>query len=112
MHTINWSEFEQVDLRAGTIIKVADFPEAKKPAYQVWIDFGNSIGIKQTSAQITKLYQKDELLHTQVICVINFPPKQIGPFMSEVLITGLVVADGDVVLTRPDKPVPNGTKLA
>ncbi|MBP7057016.1 tRNA-binding protein [Candidatus Gracilibacteria bacterium] len=112
MHTLSWAEFEQVDLRAGTIIKVADFPEAKKPAYQVWIDFGPTIGIKKTSAQITKLYQKEELLHTQVICVINFPSKQIGQFMSEVLITGLVVANGSVVLTRPDKPVPNGTKLA
>jgi tRNA-binding protein len=112
MDTINWNDFEKVELRVGTIIDVKDFPEARKPAYQVFINFGKALGIKKSSAQITKLYEKEALIGKQVIGVINFPRKQIGPFMSECLITGFVQADGSVVLAVPDKEVENGLKLA
>lgn len=108
---IAWDDFERVDIRAGTIVRVEPFPEARKPAYKVWIDFG-PLGIKKSSAQITTLYSKEELIGTQVIAVTNFPPRQVGPFMSEVLITGFFNEDGSVVLSRPERPVPNGSKLA
>lgn len=111
METITWSDFERVDLRVGTIVAVAEFPEARKPAYKVKVDFGPDIGIKQSSAQITTLYSKDELVGRQIIGVVNFPPKQIGPFVSKFLITGLYREDGAVVLAVPDKAVPNGAKL-
>ena len=110
METINWSDFEKVELRAGTIVKVEDFPEAKKPAYKLWIDLGD-LGTKKSSAQITKLYKKEDLIGKQVLCVVNFPPKQIGNFISEVLTTGFVTEEG-VVLAVPEKPVENGSKLA
>lgn len=112
MKQISWSEFEQVELRVGTIISATDFPEAKKPAYKLSIDFGPSIGIKNSSAQVTKLYRPQELVGKQILAVTNFPPKQIGPFMSEVLVTGLVLDEGKVVLVGPDMPVANGSKLA
>jgi tRNA-binding protein len=112
MSTITWQEFEQVDLRAGTIIQVDDFPKARKPAFKLLIDLGPEIGIKPSSAQITKRYTKEHLLGKQVLCVVNFPPKQIADFRSEVLTTGYVLPDGEVVLTSPDFPVPNGTRLA
>lgn len=112
MKQINWSEFEQVELRVGTILSATEFPEAKKPAYKLSIDFGPSIGIKNSSAQVTKLYRPQELVGKQILAVTNFPPKQIGPFMSEVLVTGLVLEEGKVVLVGPDMPVPNGAKLA
>lgn len=112
MKQISWSEFEQVELRVGTIISATDFPEAKKPAYKLSIEFGPSIGIKNSSAQVTKLYRPQELVGKQVLAVTNFPPKQIGPFMSEVLVTGLVLDEGKVVLVGPDMPVANGSKLA
>ena len=86
MHTLTRDEFEKVDMRIGTVVDVKDFPEARNPAYQVWIDCGADIGIKKTSAQITKLYSKEELIGKQVVAVVNFPPKQVGPFMSECLI--------------------------
>ncbi len=108
--TISWNDFEKVDLRVGTIVSVEDFPEAKVPAYKLKIDFGE-FGIKKSSAQITKLYKKEDLLGRQVICVTNFAPKQIGPFISEVLTTGFYT-DGGVVLSAPDRNVPNGSKLA
>jgi tRNA-binding protein len=112
MKQINWNEFEQVDLRVGTIVDVQDFPEARKPAYKLRVDFGNEIGIKKSSAQITDLYTKEELLNKQVIAVVNFPPKQIGPFISECLITGFADETGAIVLAVPDKKVPDGGKLA
>nr|WP_295931476.1 tRNA-binding protein [uncultured Dyadobacter sp.] len=112
MDTITWQDFEQVDLRAGTIIQVDDFPKARKPAFKLRIDLGPEIGIKASSAQITARYTKEQLLGKQVLCVVNFPPKQIADFRSEVLTTGFVLANGEVILTSPDFPVPNGTRLA
>jgi tRNA-binding protein len=110
--TITWQDFEKVELRAGTIIEVNDFPKARKPAYKLLIDFGQEIGIKRSSAQITKRYTKDELLGKQVICVTNFPPRQIADFMSEVLTTGFILENGEVVLSEPQQKVPNGSLLA
>ncbi|MBP8228393.1 MAG: tRNA-binding protein [Pararheinheimera sp.] len=112
METINWEQFGLVELRVGTIIEVADFPQARKPAYQLKVDFGSDIGVKQSSAQITALYTKEQLLGKQVIGVVNFPVKQIGPFRSECLITGFYRPDGAVVLAVPEQQVPNGSKMA
>lgn len=112
MSTISWQDFENVGLRAGTIIRVEDFPKARKPAYKLWIDLGDEIGTKQSSAQITHRYSKEVLLGKQVLCVVNFPVKQIADFKSEVLTTGFVLPDGEVILASPDFPVPNGTRLA
>lgn len=111
MESIEWSDFERVELVAGTIVEVEEFPEAKKPAYKLKIDLGPTIGIKRSSAQITTLYTKEELLGKQVLCVVNFKPKKIGPFTSEVLTTGFIQGP-DVVLCIPERRVPNGTKLA
>lgn len=108
---ISWSDFTKVDMRVGTIIDVRDFPEARNPAYQVKIDFGAGIGVKKSSAQITSLYTKEELMGRQVIAVINFPKKQIANFRSECLILG-AVAGKDVILLQPDSLVPNGLKIA
>ena len=110
MQEVTWSEFEKVELRVGTIIEVQDFPEARKPAYKLHIDFGE-LGVKKSSAQITKHYTREDLLGKQVVCVINFPPKQIGPFISECLTTGFADEHGDVVLTQPERHVPNGSKI-
>lgn len=108
---INYQDFEKVDIRVGEIIKVEDFPEAKKPAYKLTIDFGSSVGVKKSSAQITKHYKKEDLVGKMVIGVVNFPQKQIGPFISEVLILGLPDENGDVVLLSPTKVVPKGGKM-
>ncbi len=112
METITWQDFEKVELRAGTIIEVNDFPKAKKPAYQLKVDLGDEIGIKQSSAQLTKLYSKEGLLGRQVLCVTNFPPRQIANFLSEILVTGYILEDGEVVLSAIERSVPNGTRLA
>ena len=108
---ISWDDFAQVELCVGTIVDVQDFPEARKPAYKVKVDFGPDIGIKQSSARVTELYAKEELLGRQIIGVVNFPPKQIGPVMSEFLLTGFYRPDGSVVLAVPDMHVTNGAKL-
>ncbi len=108
---LTWEEFEKVELRAGTVIDVQDFAKARKPAYKLWIDFGGEVGIKRSSAQVTTYYQKEELLGRQVLAVTNFPPRQIADFMSEVLVTGFILPDGSVVLTQPERLVPNGTRL-
>lgn len=104
-------DFNKIDIRTGKIIEVSDFPEAKKPAFKLTIDFGFDVGIKKSSAQITKNYQKEDLLGKQVLAVVNFPPRQIGHFISEVLTLGLPDENGEVVLIRPDKNTPIGGKL-
>jgi len=111
MKEINWSEFEAVELRVGTVINAERFPEARKPAYKITIDFGPDIGSRRSSAQVTDLYTAQELIGKQVIGVVNFPPKQIGPMRSECLITGFYTDDGRVVLAVPERAVPNGAKL-
>ena len=111
MQQIQWADFERVELRVGTVLEVLDFPEARKPAWQLRIDFGPEIGIRKSSAQIVALYDKEQLVGRQVIGVVNFPPKQIGPVRSEVLVTGFHDEQGRVVLAVPERSVPNGAKL-
>jgi tRNA-binding protein len=109
--TISFADFEAVDIRVGTIVETGPFPEARKPAIKLWIDFGEEIGVKKSSAQITKHYAPEDLTGRQVAAVVNFPPRQIGKFMSEVLTLGFPDEDGGVVLIAPTLPVPNGGKL-
>ncbi|MNY17418.1 tRNA-binding protein YgjH [compost metagenome] len=111
MEEISWSDFEKIDLRVGTILAVEDFPKARKPAYQLTIDFGSILGIKQSSAQITVHYTKEELVGRQVVAVVNFPRKQIANFFSECLVTGFADEQGDIILTTVEKKVPNGARL-
>ena len=108
---ISWNDFEKVEMRVGTIIEVNDFPKANKPAYQLAIDFGTEIGLRKSSAQITKQYSKEELVGKQIIAVVNFPKKQIADFMSECLVLGSVGNDNDIVLLSSDKPVENGLRI-
>jgi tRNA-binding protein len=110
MEQITWKDFERVELRAGTIIEVEEFPEARKPAYKLKIDFGE-LGVKRSSAQIKDLYRKEDLLGKQILAVVNFPPKQIANFRSEVLTTGFYLPTGEVVVLHPERKVPNGAKL-
>ena len=112
MAELSWADFEKVELRVGTITAADNFPEARRPAWKLTIDFGEKLGTRRSSAQITDLYSSQELVGKQVFAVVNFPPKQIGPFMSECLVTGLIQDDGSVVLAVPDKPVRNGLRLA
>lgn len=112
METIDWNDFAKVELRVGTIIEAEVFPEARKPAYKLKVDFGAEIGVRKSSAQITDAYAVDELVGRQVVGVVNFPPKQIGPVRSECLVTGFHREDGAVILAVPDSAVPNGAKLA
>jgi tRNA-binding protein len=107
---INWDDFEKVDIRSGTIIEVNDFPKAKKPSYQLRIDFG-PLGIKQSSAQVTHHYTKEELAGRQVVAVVNFPPKQIANFFSECLVLGVYDENNQVILLQPNKPVANGQRI-
>ena len=111
MKEISWAEFEQVELRVGTVLKVEPFPEARKPAYKVWVDFGPEIGERKTSAQVTHLYSSEELVGRQIVGVVNFPVKQVGPFRSEFLLCGFYRPDGAVVLAVPERSVENGAKL-
>lgn len=108
---ISYADFERVDIRVGTVLEASDFPEARKPAIKLKIDFGQEIGVKRSSAQITVHYKPEDLIGRQVLGVVNFPPRQIGPFMSEVLTLGFADDKGAIVLAASDKPVPNGEKL-
>jgi len=112
MQPIDWTDFEAVELRAGTVVTAEAFPEARKPAYKVTVDFGPEIGRKQTSARVTDLYSPEDLIGRQVIGVINLPDKQIGPVLSQFLLTGFYDESGAVVIAQPERPVPNGAKLA
>ena len=112
MMEISWNDFQKVELRVGTIKAVDAFPEARKPAWKLTVDFGDDVGTRRSSAQITERYKAEELIGKQVLAVVNFPPKQIGPFMSECLVTGFVTEDGSVVLAVPDQVVTNGLRLA
>jgi tRNA-binding protein len=109
---ISFDDFLKVDIRAGTVIEATSFPQARKPAYKLKIDFGPDIGVKRSSAQITVHYTLEDLVGTQVAAVVNFPPRQIGPFMSEVLTLGFADANGDIVLLRPERGVPNGSRMS
>ena len=112
MQKISWNDFEKIELRSGTVVEVLPFPQARKPAYIIVADFGPAIGVRKSSAQVTALYQPQDLVGRQIIGVINFPAKQIGPMRSEFLVTGFPCANGSVVLAQPERPVENGLKLA
>ena len=111
MHEISWQDFEQVELRVGRVLEAREFPEARKPAYLLQVDFGEEIGVRKSSAQITEHYTPEELVGRLVVAVVNFPPKQIGPIRSQCLVTGFHDVDGLVVLCSPDEEVPLGSKL-
>lgn len=111
MAEITYEDFQKVDIRVGTVIRAEPYPEARKPAIKVWVDFGSPLGVKKSSAQLTRHYTPEGLIGRQVIAVLNFPPRQIGSFMSEILVLGLPDPDNQVVLLGPDQPVPNGGRL-
>jgi tRNA-binding protein len=111
MERIGWDDFARVEIRVGTVTRVEAFREARRPAYKVWADFGDGLGELRSSAQITDLYSLDDILGRQIVGVVNFPPKQIGPFMSEFLLTGFYQPDGTVVLAVPERPVANGARF-
>src|SRR6187401_3412268 len=111
MSVISWSDFEKVEIRCGTVIDVKDFPKARKPSYQIWIDFGAESGIRKSSAQVTNYYKKEDLVNKQVIAVVNFPPKQIADFFSECLVLGVYNETNDVVLLEPERQVQNGGRI-
>ena len=111
MELITWDDFEKLEIRVGQVIEVNDFPKARKPAYKLLIDFGDELGIKNSSAQITHHYTKEDLLNKQVIAVVNFPPKQIAGFISECLVLGIYDENNDVILLKPERPVKNGQKI-
>jgi tRNA-binding protein len=108
---ISFEEFERVEIRVGTVIDAQPFPEARKPAIKLWVEFGGGLGVRKTSAQLTRHYSPDRLIGRQVVAVVNFPPRQIGPFMSEVLVLGVPDEAGEVVLLRPDLKVPDGGRM-
>ncbi|MCT8162003.1 tRNA-binding protein [Pseudoruegeria sp. SHC-113] len=108
---ISFDDFLKVDVRVGTVVQAEPYPEARKPAIKLWVDFGGDLGVKKSSAQITRHYEPEELIGKQVMAVVNFPPRQIGKFMSEILVLGVPDEDGEVVLLTPDKPVPQGGRL-
>lgn len=111
MAPISFDDFQKVDIRVGTIRQAEPFPEARRPAIKLWVDFGSALGMKKSSAQITRHYRPEELIGRQVLAVVNFPPRQIGKFMSEVLVLGLPDSDGEVVLIGPGHPVPDGGRM-
>ncbi|WP_268033275.1 tRNA-binding protein [Algoriphagus sp. PAP.12] len=111
MQTIGYEDFAKIDIRIGTIVRTENFEKARKPAYKIWVDLGPELGIKKSSAQVTIHYTPDTLIGRQVVCVVNFKPRQIADFMSEILITGFSDEDGAIILTSSERPVPNGSKL-
>lgn len=111
MSAISWDDFEKIDIRCGTVIDIKDFPKARNPSYQIWIDFGTELGIKRSSAQVTQYYKQEDLLNKQVIAVINFPPKQIADFFSECLVLGIYDENNHVILLQPEREVKNGQRI-
>lgn len=111
MEMISFGDFLKVDIRVGRIVKTEDFPKARKPAYKLWVDFGEPLGIRKTSAQLTKLYTREELVGRQVLAVVNFPPRQVADFMSEILVLGAMPDDDTVVLLQPDREAPLGSRM-
>ena len=111
MSVISWNDFEKIDIRRGTVVDVKDFPKARKPSYQIWVDFGAELGIKKSSAQVTQYYKKEDLLNKQVIAVTNFPPKQIADFFSECLVLGVYDENNHVILLQPERAVKNGQRI-
>lgn len=111
MADISFDDFLKVDIRVGRVVDAQPFPEARKPAIKLWVDFGGDIGVRKSSAQITRHYKPEEIIGKQVMAVVNFPPRQIGPFMSEILVLGLPDAEGEIVLIGPDQEVPDGGRM-
>ncbi|MEK9967635.1 MAG: tRNA-binding protein [Ferrovibrio sp.] len=111
MTEISYDDFQKVDIRVGTVVRAEPYPEARKPAIKLWVDFGSPLGVKKSSAQITRHYTADSVIGRQVVAVVNFPPRQIGTFMSEILVLGLPDSDGQVVLIGPGQTVPNGGRM-